>query len=86
MEAYVRDRYQTPLFRRARVNRPQRGYSFGFTPTRIYDRSTGNYGPYGWLFEITYDRFTGQFDGLQPEYDFSITEKIVVADSILDRY
>jgi|TARA_Y100000289_G_C3923125_1_gene151647 hypothetical protein len=86
MEAYVRDRYQRPLFNRARVNRRERGGFGGFTPIRIYDRTQGNYAPFGWLFEITYDRFTGQIENLNAQYDFNVKEKIVVADSTLDRY
>ena len=86
MNAYVRDRYQRPLYLRASVNRKERGGYGGFTPVRVYDRTQGNYAPYGWLFEITYDRFNGEITNLNARYDYGITEKIVVADSILDSY
>lgn len=86
MEAYVRDRYQRPLYNRPRVNRKERGGYGGFTPVRVYDRTQGNYAPYGWLFEITYDRFTGQIENLVSRYEYNIKEKIVVSDAILDSY
>ncbi len=85
MEEYVRDQFRFPLYGQVRLNKPER-YGGGYTPTRIYDRSTGNYAPYGWLIEISYNRFTGEFDLLAPVYTDRIRERIVVADAILDRY
>ena len=50
----IRRRYQPPAFRfpMVRTNRAD-------SPTRIYDRRTGNYAPIGWRVKIDYQQFFG---------------------------
>ena len=52
--------YPDPVFRGVYVVRSR--FSEGFTPKRVYDRSTGNYAPIGWRCMVNMSAFTGSYD------------------------
>ena len=85
MSIYVTARYQLPVYRSAYPTRSGRSqYGSRDTPVRIYDRSTGNYTPIGWAFDVFYE-ILERIDPitLEPRYGRRI-EKIIVRDSDLN--
>jgi len=67
IEDRLRKMYPYPLYRGMRIVRKS-DYR-GFTPIRVYDRSSGNYKAVGFKVRIEYTRFQGEYDSvMNPVY------------------
>lgn len=64
LQKLAENKYPEPLYMDVTVDRPSRSNRQLMTPTRVYDRSTGNYAPIGWKVSI---RFR-QFEGIEETY------------------
>ena len=63
----VTQMYPEPIYRGHFIVTSE--FNQGMTPTRVYDRSTGNYAPIGWMVVLDVSRFQGEYDqNLQPIY------------------
>jgi hypothetical protein len=63
LQKLAETKYPEPLFMDVYVLKPDRILKTK-TPTRVYDRSTGNFAPIGWKVQIE----MRQFDGIEETY------------------
>ena len=61
LEKLARSKYRSPAFLQPRLD--------GNTPSRVYDRSTGNYAPIGWKVRVLFQQFAGFSSSLRPIYE-----------------
>ena len=66
-----------PVYRSVRIRKAS-DYG-GRTPTRIYDRSTGNYAPIGWSVNVELLTFTGEYRmNMEPVYEVENRDVLIV--------
>ena len=72
----LRMMYQWPVYRSVRI---LKATDFqGRTPTRLYDRSTGNYAAIGWDVKVELLAFTGKYrNNLDPIYEVEVRDVLI---------
>lgn len=69
LQQLAEKKYPEPLFMDVYVLVPSRTLKVK-TPTRVYDRSTGNFAPIGWKVQVE----MRQFDGIEETYRGYVTK------------
>lgn len=69
IERAIQRNYPYPLYREMRIQTVYTDRVRRATPTRVYDRSSGNFAGIGWKVAIQGARYTGQGVDFRPLYE-----------------